>query len=388
MVLSIGVKELLEELKSIRRDLHRIPELGFEEYKTSQYIANYLQSLDVNYEAQVLKTGVIAYFKGKNPQRTYCFRADMDALGMEEQNDIQFKSIHSCKMHGCGHDGHMAILLGFAKFLSKHMERLNDNIVLLFQPAEEGPGGAEPILKEGFLKKYGVEEIYGLHLFPGIDEGKIGIRPGSMMSQNGEFDILVKGQSAHGAMPHIGVDSIIIVSEMVLGMQSIISRSINPISPAVLTIGRLEAGEKRNIIAKKGILEGTIRTFSQEEYDRIKNRMMDFKRGLEASYQCEIEMIFRDMYPTVYNDEILTEKFIVAQEKSAIEIIDPIMLAEDFAFYQKEIPGVFFFLGTKNEEKGFVHPLHNGQFNFDEKVLGDGLQSFINLLEYRGSLKI
>lgn len=388
MKLSTEIQDLQEELQKIRRDLHQIPELSLEEYKTSQYIQKYLQSLNIKFEGDVLGTGLIVYFKGTNPTKTYCFRADMDALGMQEETELDFKSTHSCKMHACGHDGHMAIVLGLAKLLNNHKSKLKNNVVLLFQPAEEGPGGALPILEKGFLKKYGVEEIYGLHLFPELDEGKIGLRPGAMMSQNGEFDIYIEGKSAHGAMPHIGTDSIQIASEIVVGMQSIISRSINPIDPAVLTIGRLEAGEKRNIIAKSGVLEGTIRTFSQEVYDRIKERMMDFKKGIEASYRCQINMVFRDMYPAVYNDEYLTKIFIESQEKDRIEIVDPIMLAEDFAFYQKQIPGVFFFLGTRNEEKGFIHPLHNGRFDFDEKILAYGLQAFVNLLAYRSALEI
>ncbi|WP_330387907.1 M20 metallopeptidase family protein [Natronincola peptidivorans] len=388
MKISIETMELLEELKAIRRDLHQIPELALEEYKTSKYIQSYLDKLDIQYESGVLGTGVIAYFKGHNAKKTYCFRADMDALGMQEDNQLDYKSTHSCKMHGCGHDGHMAILLGLANYLAKNRNKLKENIVLLFQPAEEGPGGASFIMQEGILKKYNVEEIYGLHLFPGIEEGKIGVRPGAMMSQNGEFDIHIEGKSAHGAMPHIGVDSVLIASELILGMQSIISRSINPIKPGVLTIGRLEVGEKRNIIARKGILEGTIRTFSQETYDIIKKRMTDFKKGLEVNYQCKIEILFRDMYPAVYNDEKLTEIFIAAQEKDTIDTVDPIMLAEDFAFYQKEIPGVFFFLGCKNEDKGFIYPLHNERFNFDEKILTYGLQVYLNLLEHRDALEI
>lgn len=388
MKLSTEIKNLQQELKDIRRDLHQIPELSLEEYKTSQYIQQYLKSLNIEFEENVLGTGIIAYFKGTNPSKTYCFRADMDALGMEEETDIDFKSTHSCRMHACGHDGHMAIVLGLAKLLNNNRGKLKDNVALLFQPAEEGPGGALPILEKGFLKKYGVDEIFGLHLFPGLEEGKIGLRSGAMMSQNGEFDIHIEGRSAHGAMPHIGIDSIQIASEMVLGMQSIISRSINPIDPAVLTIGRLEAGEKRNIIAKSAVLEGTIRTFSQDVYDNIKERMMDFKKGIEASYKCQVKMVFRDMYPAVYNDEFLTQIFIESQDKNMIEILDPIMLAEDFAFYQKEIPGVFFFLGTGNKEKGFTYPLHNGKFNFDEKVLGYGLQVFVNFLIYRGAFEI
>lgn len=388
MNLSIHVKNLQQELKRIRRDLHQIPELGFQEFKTSEYIQKYLDELGLSFEKNVVGTGIIAFIKGSNPSKTYCFRADMDALEMQEENDLPFKSIHDGVMHGCGHDGHMAIILGLAKLLAINKNKLVDNIVLIFQPAEEGPGGALPMIESGLLKRYGVDEIYGLHLFPGLNEGRIGIRSGAMMSQNGEFDIIIQGKSAHGAMPHIGIDSIQIAGDMVLGIQSIISRSINPMEPAVITIGRIEAGEKRNIIAQRAILEGTIRTFSQETYDRIKERMLDFKRGLEYTYQCGITIDFRDMYPAVYNDETLTNIFINSQKDLDIEIVDPVMLAEDFAFFQKEVPGVFFFLGTRNENENFTYPLHSGRFNFNESVLGVGLQILVNLLEGQGAIKL
>lgn len=388
MNLSIHVKNLQQELKRIRRDLHQIPELGFQEFKTSEYIQKYLDELGLSFEKNVVGTGIIAFIKGSNPSKTYCFRADMDALEMQEENDLPFKSIHDGIMHGCGHDGHMAIILGLAKLLAMNKNKLVDNIVLIFQPAEEGPGGALPMIESGLLKRYGVDEIYGLHLFPGLNEGRIGIRSGAMMSQNGEFDIIIQGKSAHGAMPHIGIDSIQIAGDMVLGIQSIISRSINPMEPAVITIGRIEAGEKRNIIAQRAILEGTIRTFSQETYDRIKERMLDFKRGLEYTYQCGITIDFRDMYPAVYNDETLTNIFINSQKDLDIEIVDPVMLAEDFAFFQKEVPGVFFFLGTRNENENFTYPLHSGRFNFNESVLGVGLQILVNLLEGQGAIKL
>lgn len=388
MNLSIHVKNLQQELKRIRRDLHQIPELGFQEFKTSEYIQKYLDELGLSFEKNVVGTGIIAFIKGSNPSKTYCFRADMDALEMQEENDLPFKSIHDGVMHGCGHDGHMAIILGLAKLLAINKNKLVDNIVLIFQPAEEGPGGALPMIESGLLKRYGVDEIYGLHLFPGLNEGRIGIRSGAMMSKNGEFDIIIQGKSAHGAMPHIGIDSIQIAGDMVLGIQSIISRSINPMEPAVITIGRIEAGEKRNIIAQRAILEGTIRTFSQETYDRIKERMLDFKRGLEYTYQCGITIDFRDMYPAVYNDETLTNIFINSQKDLDIEIVDPVMLAEDFAFFQKEVPGVFFFLGTRNENENFTYPLHSGRFNFNESVLGVGLQILVNLLEGQGAIKL
>ena len=387
MQLQIEIEALLAEVANIRRDLHQIPEIAFEEIKTMKYIEKYLDSIGVQYENNIVGTGVIAYFPGKEGNNTIAFRADMDALSVDEKNDVSFKSTHAGRMHACGHDGHMATLLGFAMFLSKNSAKIKDNIVLIFQPAEEGPGGALPMINEGYLKKYAVKEIYGLHLFPQIDEGKMGVRPGPMMSQTGEFDIIIHGISGHGAMPHMATDSVIIAAEMISGLQTIASRSINPIDPVVLTIGRLYGGERRNVIAKEVVLEGTIRSFKQEVFDSVKNRISDYKEGLEKIHKCSIEVIYRDMYPAVTNDEFLTSEFIKSNEEGSVQIIDPIMLAEDFSYFQQEVPGVFFFLGCRNEAENYCHPLHSDKFNFNEKTLGYGMQAYVNILKQRGAIE-
>ncbi len=386
MELQQEIVTLLKEIADIRRELHQIPEIAFEEIKTMSFIENYLISLGVQYEKNVVGTGVIAYFPGKMGKNTIAFRADMDALSVEEKNDVAFKSTHPGVMHACGHDGHMAMLLGLAKYLAQRPEVVIDNIVLIFQPAEEGPGGALPIIEEGYLKKYEVKEIYGIHLFPQIEEGKIGVRSGPMMSQTGEFDIIINGKSGHGAMPHMGVDSVVIAAEMITGLQTIASRSINPLDPVVLTMGRIFGGERRNVIAKQVVLEGTIRSFKQEVFDKIKARITDYKEGLEKIHNCSIDVIYRDMYPAVTNDEFLTSEFIKANE-SAIHIIEPVMLAEDFSYFQREVPGVFFFLGCRNEAENYCHPLHSDNFNFNEKAMGYGVQAYVNILKQRGAIE-
>lgn len=383
--LQIEIEALLDEVRRVRRDLHKIPEVAFEEIKTMEYIVQYLDALGVGYEKSIVGTGVIAYFPGKAGGNTIAFRADMDALSVMEKNDIDFSSTNTGVMHACGHDGHMAILLVFAKYLSQNKGILKDNIVLIFQPAEEGPGGALPMINEGYLSKYGVKEIYGLHLFPQIEEGRFGVRPGPMMSQTGEFDIIIHGKSGHGAMPHVAIDGVIIAAEMVNGLQTIASRSINPIDPVVLTIGRLYGGERRNVIAKEVVLEGTIRSFKQEVFDTIKDRITDYKEGLEKTHKCKIDLVFRDMYPAVTNDEFLTAEFIKCN-KDSINIIDPIMLAEDFSYFQKEVPGVFFFLGCGNDEEYYCQPLHSDRFNFNERALGYGIQAYVNIIKQRGAV--
>lgn len=370
-----------EEIKKIRRDLHQIPELSFEEYETAEYIENYLAELGIRHEKKIAKTGVVAFFEGKSNENTIAFRADMDALSIEEKNDIYFKSTKEGKMHACGHDGHMAILLCLAKYLAKNKEKLNSNVLLIFQPAEEGPGGALPIIDEGVLEKYKVREIYGLHILPDIEEGVIGIREGEVMAQTGEFDIEIKGKSAHAAQPHKSIDSMVVMSELILGFQSIVSRNIDPIEAAVLTVGKVVAGDRRNIIANTAVLEGTLRSFKTNVYSRIKERMRDYTEGLEHIHSCNIELVFRDMYPPVINDKRLTQHLIENLHESEIQIIEPLMLAEDFSYYQRVVPGVFFFLGANNSKKNFLYPLHSDRFNFDEKILIDGLNVYAKILK-------
>ena len=379
----LGMKN---EIIEIRRDLHRIPEAGFEEYKTSEYIKNYLTAFGISFE-EVAQTGIVGFVKGSVGEKTIAFRADMDALSMTELTELEFCSEHEGFMHGCGHDGHMAMLLGLAKYLSENQGQLLDNVLLIFQPAEEGPGGAEVIIKEGIFDKYKVDEIYGIHLYPEVYQGKIAIKEGPLMAMTGEFDIVIKGEGGHGAIPHKALDAVIIAAEFISQVQTIISRNINPIDPAVLTIGRMEAGERRNIIAEKAVLEGTLRAFSENVYNKVKERVYDFKKGFELSYGCTIEVEFRDMYPPVYNDSRLVQRIIENDKECTYELIEPQMISEDFSYYQKSAPGVFMFLGTKNPEKNFVFPLHNSKFNFDEEVLLLGIQSYVRILENNGSFE-
>ncbi|RKD27313.1 hippurate hydrolase [Caminicella sporogenes DSM 14501] len=378
------IENLSDEIINIRRYLHQIPELGFEEYETSKYIAKYLEDIGIQVYKNVAKTGVVGYIRGNNPKRTVAFRADIDALPVEENTKVPYCSKYLGKMHACGHDGHTAILLGLAKYLSLNKDKLRDNVLLIFQPAEEGPGGAEVIIREGILKKFKVDCIYGLHLYPEVEEGKVALRSGPLMAQTGEFDIYIYGKSGHGAIPQNAVDSIIISADVINSLQTIISRSINPIKPAVLTIGRIEGGERRNVIAGKVVLEGTIRAFEESVYNKIKDRMIEILKGKEIVHNCKIELIFRDMYPPVNNDENMVNRFIDIIGKENIEIIDPQMISEDYSYYQRELPGLFFFLGVRNEKEGYIYPLHNSQFNFNERVLAMGVQIYVNLLKGNG----
>lgn len=369
----LDIKKFKNVVSKYRNDLHQIPEVGFFEFRTSDYLREKLISF--GYEVKsTAKTGLIAYIKGRE-ESSIAFRADMDGLKITEETNIEFPSKVTGQMHACGHDGHMAILLGFAEYVSK-IKELQKGILFIFQPAEEGPGGAEVIINEGILNKYNVENIFGLHIYPEIEEGTIGIKSDVMTAQTGEFDIYIKGKSGHGAIPHKANDTLIVVAQLINSYQSIISRNINPIEGAVLTIGTINGGEKRNIIAENIRLEGTIRAFNMDVYNKIKERMKAINHGLMEMFDVKIDIIFRDMYPSITNDKNLLTIVKTSKLKEKLIEIEPMMIAEDFSYYQKQVPGLFFMLGSKNKEKGYINPLHSSKFNFDEEVLMNGIEIY------------
>lgn len=363
-----------EETRRYRRDLHKMPEIGFCEIETSNYIRSKLE--DFGYKVRsVAKTGLIAFMEGENKDESIAFRADMDGLKIVEETDLSYQSRNFDQMHACGHDGHMSILLGFAHYVSE-IKSLNKGILFIFQPAEEGPGGAKIIVDEGILNDYKVKHVFGLHLFPGLHEGEIGIKAGAMMAQTAEFDIDIKAESGHGAIPHKANDGIIVAAQLVNAYQSIISRNINPIEGAVLTIGTINGGERRNIIAENIRLEGTLRAFDKESYMKIKGRMVAINKGLEVMFDVSIKTEFRDMYPAVVNDKKLLKEVREFLPKESMVDLDPMMIAEDFSYYQEEVPSLFFMLGIRNERAGFVHQLHSSKFNFNEDILVDGMEMY------------
>lgn len=378
---------LKEEIIQTRRILHQIPESGFEEYKTSAFVAGKLREYGIEVYEGIAKTGVIGYFKGTVGDQTIAFRADMDALSVEEKTNLPFQSIHKGMMHACGHDAHMAILLGFARYLSENREKVKWNIVFLFQPAEEGPGGAALMIEEGIISRFKIDRIMGLHVFPEIPEGKLACRPGPLMAQTGEFDIKITAQSGHGAIPHKAIDGVVAAANLIMAYQSIISRSIDPVEGAVLTIGKMWGGERRNIIAGEVMLEGTIRAFSEETFRRIQHRMKEIAEGIALSYQCRIEIIFRDMYPAVWNHEEMYKQLKAAVGEENMDMIAPQMIAEDFSYFQKKVPGLFFFLGARNEAAGYVHPLHSCHFSFHEDILFTGIQAYVNYMKLVGAME-
>lgn len=356
-----------------RQYLHQIPELGFCEFQTSSYLKEQLEKL--GYEVySTAKTGILAYRKGVS-EECIAFRSDMDGLSITEETNVDFASTIEGQMHACGHDGHMSILLGFATYVST-LSSLKKSLLFIFQPAEEGPGGAEVIVKEGILKRFNVKSIFGLHIYPEIEEGKFGLRPGAMTAQTGELDLMIEGVGGHGAMPHKSNDALIVAAQLINSYQSIISRNLNPIEAGVLTIGTINGGERRNIIAQKVELTGTIRAFSEDVYEMIKKRMNEINHGLELMFNVKVSTQLTDMYPSIMNDPSLFD--LISQSKLGEHLIeiDPMMIAEDFSYYQKEVPGLFFMLGSRNEALGYTYPLHHAKFNFSERVMVDGIKLY------------
>ena len=355
-----------------RKVLHQIPEGGYKEVKTAEYVTNVLMTL--GYEPiSVVTTGVIAYREGKTKD-CIAFRSDMDGLPIKEETDLSYASTNGY-MHACGHDGHMSILLGFAEYLTQ-IEQLEKSVLLVFQPAEEGPGGALPLMNTKLFERYHVKNVFGLHIYPGLKQGTIGTRGGVLTAQTGEFNITIKGKSGHGAMPHTAIDALVAAAGLINGYQTIISRNINTIEGGVVTIGTITGGERRNIICETVEMEGTIRALSEEIYQIIKLRMAEINKGLEVMYNVQVEMTFDDLYPCILNDKVLVSQLMESSLKDDLIEMEPMMIAEDFAYYQRVVPGVFLMLGSRNEELGYTYPLHSCHFNFDKEVLVDGVKLY------------
>lgn len=376
--LEIEMESYLEQLRAHRRALHRIPEIGEQEHKTQAYIWEQLLQLEPDDLRVFADTGVRAVFRGNGQGRTVAFRADIDALPVKEETGCSYVSQHEGFMHACGHDGHMANLLVFAMWLNAHRKELVDNVVLLFQPAEETVGGAKRMIDEGALENPHVDVIYGMHMMPDIPKGTIASCAGPIMAQTCEMDFVIHGKSAHGATPHLGKDAIMAMAHLLTMFQTTVARSVDPCQQALITVGKVSAGKQRNILASEAQMEGIVRTFSNQVYERLEARIRDDIRGVEAAFGVEIEFIKRVYYPCVENDPqefervraLLGDRFMQAK---------PRMTAEDFSYYQLSIPGVFVFCGCKDDEH--TAPLHASTFDFDEQAILPGLALFASLVD-------
>lgn len=370
---------LLDDIVKNRRALHQIPETALEEFKTKEYLKNYLISIGLEPQ-EIVETGLFVYIEGKDKENCIAFRSDIDALNIKEETGAEFESKHVGKMHACGHDGHMTTLLGFAKYLTT-IQPLDKSVLLIFQPAEESPGRAKDIVETGLLKKYNVKAIYGMHLFPELPEGTVASKEGPFFAQAALMTTTITGKSGHGAMPHKTIDPLMAFTKIVDGYQTIVSRNLSPFDPGVVTIGKFCGGSAQNIIADTVNFWGTIRTFKEENTEFIIDRIKEIHRGIELSYRVKIDEKIDIVYPPVINDKELYKKFVETMKDMNYVEHEALTISEDFAYYQKEVPGVFMLLGTRSEEKGFIHPLHSCHFNFDEKVLLKGVEAFARILE-------
>lgn len=367
-------KKNLEKIRAIRRELHQYPELGFQEFKTAQLIKRELDILGIPYKSEIAKTGVVALIKGEKPGKTVLLRADMDALPINEETECEYKSLVPGVMHACGHDGHVAGLLGAAMILNELKENISGNIKLVFQPAEEGPGGAKPMIDEGILEDPKVDAAYACHLWPNYLAGKILFKDGNLMAHPTGFDIEINGVGGHGSTPEKTVDPIIIGCQAIINFQNIISRNISAMQPAVLSCCSIKAGEAGNVIPDKLTIKGTIRTFDENLTTDILNKMDSILEGLCNAYGASYNFIIERMYPTLKNDSNLftSTKLSLANvvgEDNVILMTEPLMGSEDFSYISNRVPSNFFFIGTKENQEDIETLLHHPRLKWDDKHL-------------------
>ena len=357
------------DLHSVRQALHKIPELGFMEVKTQQFLLDQIDAMKTErVEVTKWKTGLFVRVTGTDPQKTVAYRADIDGLPIDEQTDLAFQSIHPGAMHACGHDFHMTIALGVLEKVIKAPPK--DHVVFIFQPAEEGPGGAEPILKTPEFKAFNVDEIFSLHIAPELPVGTVSTKPGLLFAITSELFIDFKGKGGHAAYPHLTHDMAVAASTFLVNVQQIVSRRTNPIEGAVLTVGKMTAGTVQNIIAETARLEGTIRTTDPKTIQTIKTEIEAFARAFEISHHCKIAIDYGSNYYGVYNDKRFVNLFkeTVRSSSYTYQEAEEAMTGEDFGYFLKEIPGFMFWLGVDSD-----YGLHHAKLNPDERALNVGV---------------
>ena len=359
-----------KEIRDLRRFFHQNPELKYEEKKTSQKVAETLKKYGYKPEVGMAKTGVIALHTDKT-NRCILLRADMDALPLQEVNDVPYKSKNQNVMHACGHDMHMATLLMTAKELQK--QKLPGNVKFVFQPAEEGGCGGELMVKEGVLKNPKVEAAFGLHVWSPLPVGKVGVTPGPIMAAVDEFNLKIIGKGGHGAAPHQTIDSIVVASQLVNALQVMVSRNTDPFDSMVVTVGKFQGGSTFNIIPEETYLRGTVRTMSETMWKKAPTLFENIVKGVTQAHGARYELDYNRQAPLTINDKKMTE-FVqevcasVVGEKN-VDTTCRTMGGEDFSFILREVPGCFFFVGGENKKKGFVHPHHSPRFDIDEESL-------------------
>lgn len=360
----------LNLLRQWRKDLHQIPELGLELPETQNYLASQLESLDCEI-TRPIEYGLAAFFDG-GKEKTIAFRTDMDALPVFEQSDYPYPSQKEGRMHACGHDGHMSNMLLLSRRINEIYKELPCNILLIFQPGEETPGGAYPILQTGIFEEKNVVAVFGMHLWPHLAKGEIATRKGPLMSSATEVNVTIHGKAVHAARHQEGIDAMEVAARFLEEVYRL-ERSIPDDIYRLLQFGKMTSGRVRNVVADTAVLEGTFRSFDDETHAFLKNGMEEIARKLEEQTGATIDFWYSTAYPPVHNDEALCERVMV-DHPEILELEKPEMISEDFAWYQKKVPGIFFFVGT-----GTGIELHDSRFNFDEEILLESAKLFEQL---------
>jgi len=377
------ISQILAEIVEIRRHIHQHPELSFEEYETAAFVSKKLTEWGISHQTGIVKTGIVALIQPTLPvNKCIALRADLDALPMQEMNDTTYKSVNQGVMHACGHDVHTAMLLGAAKVIYQLREKLTVAVKFIFQPGEEKlPGGANLMIQAGVLENPTVAEIYALHIFPELEAGKIGLRPGMYMASCDEIRMTVNGKGGHGAMPHQNIDPILIASHLVVALQQIVSRHCPPEIPSVLSFGRIEGLGATNVIPDQVTLAGTFRTMNEPWRKLAHAKIKEMSTALVESMGGTLDVKIDVGYPYLENDPALTQ---LAKDRAA-KFIDPSdivdlplrMTGEDFAYYSQKIPATFIRIGARNEEKGIIYPVHNTRFDIDEAAIEVGILTLL-----------
>ena len=363
-----------EEIVDLRRDFHQHPEIALQEFNTARKVERILRGLGIETKMMVKDTGVRGTLKGSLPGKTIALRADLDALPVQEETDLPFSSKNAGAMHACGHDAHTAMLLGAAMVLAER-EQLTGNVVFIFQPAEETGAGAKPMIEEGVLE--GVDSIFGLHVYVPMGFGTLGYKTGPFMAAGDFFDVKIMGKGGHGGWPHLAIDPIAIAANAISSLQTIVSREVDPLESAVVSICKMEAGGgSYNIIPDSATFGGTIRSHGPELREYLPRRLKEILEGVTSGMRGSYEFSLTRKFPAVINEEKMTQLVVkVAQDllgKDKVSQMKPLMGSEDFSYYLHEIPGTFVFLGAESEEKGIIYPLHHPRYDIDEDILPIG----------------
>jgi amidohydrolase len=376
---------LKQKMIDLRRDFHQYPELGLQEFNTARKVEGVLKALGLETRMFVNGTGVRGFLKGSEPGETIALRADMDALPIQEETDLPYQSQNKGVMHACGHDAHIAMLLGAATILSEMRKELKGNVAFIFQPAEEIGAGAKAMVEEGALE--GANRIFGLHVYSILPFGTLGYRPGPLMAAGDFFDVKITGKGGHGGLPHLTVDPIVIAANAISTLQTIVSREVDPVESAVISICKMNGGEAYNVIPETATFGGTIRSHNPELREGLPRRIKEILDGLVSGMRGSYELNLMSKFPATTNDEEMTAFVVkVAKEilgEDKLSLLRPLMGSEDFSFYLQKVPGTFAFLGVENKDKGIIYPHHHPKFNIDEDILPLGTALHVSVaMEY------